>query len=155
MFFLKLAIGVLAVATVTFAARQKCKKLYLEYAFFNALTEYLKAVKSSVGYKKAKISEITVDDEEFKGFLCDFSHSGNPSDLNVPDYLTEAEKLKISAVFSLIVSSDAITLREALNGYIDDFTDLAEEKRQNYVKRKPVYLKVGFSVGLMLLIMVM
>lgn len=154
MFFLKLLIGITAVITVTCYAKLKCKKMYSEYAFFNALTEYLKSVKSSAGYKKAKLSEITVENGEFNAFLGSFPSDGKIESLTAPDYLSDAEKLKIATVFSLIVSSDAATLCGGLNCYISEFYALQEEKRLKLIKQKPVYLKVGFSIGLMLFIMV-
>lgn len=154
MFFLKLLVGITAVVTVTLFAKLKCKKLYSEYSFYNSLCEYLKSVKSSAGYKKAKLSEITVKNDEFIGFLGTFPSDGKTESLNMPDYLSEAEKLKIITLFSLIVSSDASTLCDALNLYIAEYSALAEEKRAKLIKQKPVYIKVGFSVGLMLFIMV-
>lgn len=144
----------MAVITLTVFAKTKCKKLRSEYEFFNALNEYLKSVKSAAGYKKAKISEISVDNADFKEFLGNFPLTGKLSDLTAHDYLTEAEKLKISTLFSLIVSADAKSLNDALNSYISEFGEIIDEKRANLIKRKPVYLKVGFAVWLMLFIMV-
>ena len=154
MFFLKFAAGISAVITVSFFAKTKCKKMRSEYEFFNALNEYLKSVKSAAGYKKAKISEISVENTDFKEFLGNFPVTGKLSDLTAPEYLTEAEKLKIATLFSFIVSADANSLNEALNSYISEFGGITDEKRANLLKRKPVYLKVGFAVGLMLFIMV-
>ena len=116
MFFLKFAAGILAVITVSFFAKTKCKKMRAEYEFFNALNEYLKSVKSAAGYKKAKISEISVENADFKEFLGNFPVTGKLSDLTAPEYLTEAEKLKIATLFSFIVSADALRVTLLTDG---------------------------------------
>lgn len=154
MFIIKISIGVLAVVTVTCFAKLKCKKMQSEYSFLIALNEYFKSIKAATSYKKTKLTEILINSEDLNEFLGNFPISGKINDLTLPDYLSESDKLKISTVFSQIVTLDAKSLSEALSEYIEEFIIIIEEKRINLIKRKPVYLKVGFAVGLMLFIMV-
>ena len=154
MFLIKLCLGVACVYLCSKIAVSKANSLKESYLFWESVVKLCNILLQEFSYKKRPIKiavSTTYSSTDFKKLLNDYV-SGN--DITFPKYLTDAEAFKFKTFLYELGKSDSETQKLALNSYKTDFESIVIDKKLEYKKTNSVTLKVGFSVGFMMLIMV-
>ena len=154
MFLVKLSLGVACIYLCSKIAISKANTLKESYLFWESAVSLCNQLLMEFSYKKRPIkvaSSIGYSSNDFKSVVNAFI---NGSEIEFPSYLSKLEILKVKSFLSELGKSDCNTQKMALNSYKSDFESVLVDKKLQYKKTYSVTLKVGFSVGVMMLIMV-
>ncbi len=154
MFIVKLVVGILSVITCCKISLNKSNTAKNAYTFFESLRITCENLLCEFSYKKRPIKyalnkNYTSDD--YVKFLSNFVKFNKRE---YPCYLSNDEIVKIDAFFNEIGKSDTDSQKTMILAYKNEFNSIASEKRKRFIKTNDVTMKVGFSVGVMLFIMV-
>ena len=151
---LKLIIGVLTIIVFTKIGVNKAKREEQIYLFFNAICSFCTVYSSELKYSKKELKNLLNKDygssdfnETLKNFILN-------STFSAPNYLTNIEKDKLRSFFSVLGKGDSSSQQGVISSFFSDFTLLKDEKYKNFTKFNGFYKKLGFYVGLIMLIMV-
>lgn len=154
MFLVKLGIGTICVYLCSKIATFKANELKDRCLFWESAVKLCNVLLQEFSYKKRPIKiaiSTQYSSNDFKRLLNGYV---NGSNLDFPKYLTDVEVFKIKTFLDELGKSDSETQKIALNSYKTEFEGIAIDKKLEYKKTYSVTLKVGFSVGIMMLIMV-
>lgn len=154
MFLIKFSVGVLCIVTCVKIASIKASKIKSELNFYDSLVIACDSLVAGLSYSKATLKEILNVDypsESFRILIKDFL---NEQPIEILESLTEDEKLKVNSFLSSLGKSDAKTQKSTVLSYKNDFLSKREEMKKKYDKNYSLILKIGFSIGLMLFILV-
>ena len=154
MFLVKLIVGALCVITCVKIAKSKAESLKITSNFWQALIDFCNAMVIDLSYKKSTLKELFSKDyncNDFNNFLKKYEYSG---DFEFPSYVLEDEKMLISSFFSYLGKSDSEAQKQYLLAKQTEFVSILHKKMKYQNKFYSVILTVGFSVGLMLFVMV-
>ena len=157
MSLLKIVIGVFAIIIFTKIGVNKSKIYEQNYRYYNALCIFCTNLLGELKYSKKELK--TFENKEyfsadFSSTLSTFLNEGKDKIIFYPSYLNEVEKSKITTFFEIVGKGDSLSQQGVVNGFLDDFNVLKNEKYQTFNKYKSFYKKLGFYVGLIMLIMV-
>ncbi len=151
---LKVFIGALLIVICVKIGKIKADSIKNEYLFFYDLRSFVKEYEQNLSFTKKDVkSFITLSytstelNELLKSYL-------NGVELVLPNYLSVKETADITAFFNNLGVSDTKTELLSVKNYYQIFNDYVLLKNEKYKKYYSVYLKIGFSVGIMLLVMV-
>ena len=151
---LKVFIGALFIVICVKIGKIKADSIKNEYLFFYDLRSFVKEYEQNLSFTKKDVkSFITLSytsnelNELLKSYL-------NGAELVLPNYLSVKETADITAFFNNLGVSDTKTELLSVKNYYQIFNDYVLLKNEKYKKYYSVYLKIGFSVGIMLLVMV-
>ena len=151
---LKLIIGVLTIIVFTKIGVNKAKGEEQIYLFFNTICSFCTVYSSELKYSKKELKILLNKDygssdfnETLKNFILN-------STFSAPNYLTNIEKDKLLSFFSVLGKGDSTSQQGVISSFFSDFTLLKDEKYKNFTKFNGFYKKLGFYVGLIMLIMV-
>lgn len=154
MFLIKLLIGVACVVVCLNISKQKVQNSKNYCDFYESLIITCDGLIQEVSYKKRPISyllQLKFPSKDFEILLKNYVKNNEKS---YPNYLTNDEIIKIDAFLSEIGKSDAESQKTLVNAYKSEFERIKKESLEKYKNIKNVSLKVGFSLGVMLFIMV-
>lgn len=154
MFLIKLLIGVLSIIVCVKISKNKANEIKNSYDFFESLILTCDTLSCEMSYSKRPLkclSNLNYQSYDYFNFISNFI---NYEKINYPCYLTDGEILKIKAFMNLLGKSDSISQKELICSFREEFAKISQEKRLKYQKTYGLTLKVGFSVGVMLFIMV-
>lgn len=157
MSILKLLIGVLAVVVFTKIGANKSHSYEQNYRFYNALCVFCSEYISELKFSKKELKSFINKDYgsiEFSNILSQFLTSKNAKETNFPNFLNEVEVNKLFSFFDSLGKSDSESQQGVITAFLNDFTAIKNEKYSIYKKYETFYKKLGFYVGLILLIMV-
>ena len=151
---LKICLGALLIIICVKIGKIKANTVKNEYLFFYDFRSFIKEYEQNLSFSKKDVkSLITLNytsnelNELLKSYL-------NGSELVLPNFLNSKEIADITAFFNNLGVSDTKTELLSVKNYYQIFNDYVLLKNEKYKKYYSVYLKIGFSVGIMLLIMV-
>ncbi len=154
MFAVKIIVGIACVYCSVKISSNKANLLKNRYLFWDSLVEFCSLLLQELSYKKRPIKEVTSN--EF--ISIDFSKTLNDyylkNEITLPNYLSDIESEKVISFLSSIGKSDTESQKIAINTCKIDFENIATQRKLDYKKSYSVILKVGFSIGVMLFIMV-
>lgn len=115
----------------------------------------LSSVNSELEYRKRSIKE-TVDIEYLSSDFAKTIYSVYfASDKAFfPKYLTSYEVEKLKILFESLGTSNLSSQKIMITAYISEYEKIASKLSENNTKNASVIQKIGFFIGLMLLIMV-
>lgn len=154
MFLIKVIFGCFCVYFCVITAKNKGKSYKEEYLFWDSVCISCDALISDLSYAKRAVSKsLNVDysSKIYANVVLDFI-SGNR--LSFPSFISNEEEIKLNAFFDCIGKSDASTQKNAILSYKNDFYKSYIQSKQKYDKNYSAILKVGFSLGVMLFILV-
>lgn len=154
MSILRLLIGVLSIITFTKIGANKSKNYEFIYSFYSSLCVFCNNYISELKYSKKELKCLLNKEYSSSDFVFCIDNYISKNTLNFPSYLTKMEIDKLSAFFEGLGKSDSLSQQSVINGYLEDFTKLKNEKYELFNKYKIFYKKLGFYVGLIMLIMV-
>lgn len=157
MFVLKICIGALAIVVCVKIAKSKAYNLKIAYYFYKDLCVFCKDFEVNLTYKKASVKNLALNDYstlEFNNLIQSYADKCNVEDVEFPGFLNDKELLEVKSLFNIIGQSDTQSQLIAIRNYYKIFSDLTVDKKSAYNKYYSIFLKIGFSVGLMILIMV-
>ncbi len=157
MFVLKLLIGVLAIITFTKIGVNKSKNHEQIYSFYSSLCVFCNNYVNELKYSKKELETLINKEYSSTDFvLClnSFIEKKYKNSLYFPTFLSQIEIDKLTAFFECLGKSDSVSQQGVINNYLEDFKKLKNEKYELFNKYKVFYKKLGFYVGLIMLIMV-
>lgn len=157
MSLLKVLIGVFAIIIFTKIGVNKSKCYEQNYRYYNALCIFCTNLLGELKYSKKELKTLENKDyysADFTLTLTSFLSSNKDEEVFYPTYLNEVEKTKITTFFEVVGKGDSVSQQSVVNGFLEDFNALKNEKYQIFNKYKTFYKKLGFYVGLIMLIMV-
>ena len=153
MFLIKVSLGVSLVVLCCCVAKNKANIVKEKVYYFNSLILACDFIKSDLLFKKRNLNEIlsvNYPSYDFLQTVNDYFIGKN----TYPDYLTNEELVLIKEFFSMLGGSDANSQITALELFKTEFSKIRDDKKREYDKNYKVTLKVGFSIGIMLLVVV-
>lgn len=154
MFILKLGVGVACIYLCCKIAITKASVVKENYLFWESAVSLCNYLLQEFSYKKRPLlgfGDKNYTSSDFKILLNCFL---NNKEVNYPKYLSDCEIVKLTTFFNEIGKSDSETQKIAINSYKNDFESILIDKKAEYKKTYSVTLKVGFSMGIMMLVMV-
>ena len=153
MFIVKLLIGALSVVLCLIIAKNKAEYIKERYYYFNSLVNSCDLIKTDLLYKKRSIREILSVNFQSSDFLQTLN-AYFEDEKWFPSYLTNEELVLVTEYFSVLGKGDTTSQINALTSFKEEFSKIAIEKKKEFEKSYKVTLKVGFSIGIMLFILV-
>ena len=154
MFLIKFSVGVLCVITCVKIASIKASKIKSELKFYDSLVIACDSLIAGLSYSKATLKEILNVDYPSESFRVLIKNFLNEEKIEILENLTEDENLKVNSFLYSLGKSDAKTQKSTVLSYKNDFLRKREEMKKKYDKNYSLILKIGFSIGLMLFILV-
>ena len=154
MFIVKLLIGLISVYVCTKIAKSKAVCLKEVTLFWQSLVDLCKIIEIDLSYKKSPINEIFLKDFcscDFNKFIKIYVKT---NEFCFPNYVLDEEKPLIKSFILSLGKSDSASQRLFAESKEVLFKELRDKKAVAENKFYSVILKVGFSVGVMLFIMV-
>ena len=154
MFIVKVIVGVLGIYASYKIAKLKALKVKEVYYFWDSACIACDLLISDLSYKKSEIINVlNVDYPSYKfaNVMGDYL-LGRP--YNLPDFLTEENKIKINSFISSIGKSDSESQKNSIISYKNDFIKIKEESKANFNKRYALTIKIGVLIGIMLFVLV-
>ncbi len=154
MFVLKLGIGVACVYLCCKIAVLKASAIKENYLFWESAVTLCNVLLQEFSYKKRPLSGVVdknYTSNDFKILLNSFIKGDS---VDYPKYLSNSEIVKINTFLNELGKSDSETQKITINSYKTEFESILIDKKAEYKKTYSVTLKVGFSMGIMMLIMV-
>ena len=154
MFLIKLILGVFCIYTCVKISTIKCDKIKEEYLFWSSVCISCDSLVSNLSFKKSMVYDaLNVDYPSFE-YAKLISQYLKGDKLNFPKFLSAEDVLKLNTFLLEVGKSDSKTQKNAILSYKSDFSKNLEISRCNYKKNYGVTRKVGFSIGVMLMILV-
>ncbi len=154
MFIIKVLLGVSSVYFCSKIAMSKANSIKNRYLFWESASACCGLLLQEFSYKKRPVKALlkyNFSSSEFSVLLSNFINNHN---LEFPPFINEMEENTLKSFFEEVGKSDSETQKLAINSYKTQFNSLAVEKKTEYKKSYSLTLKVGFSIGVMLFIMV-
>lgn len=154
MFVVKLVVGALSIITCVKIAKNKADTLKNVTNFWQAVIDFSNEMLINLSYKKSAISELFSRDfnsYDFNKLLKNYLSTG---DFEYPDYILDDEKLLLNSFFLYLGKSDTEAQKTFIKSKETTFLNIKEKKQSYENKFYQVVVKVGFSVGVMLFILV-
>lgn len=156
MLYLRLSIGVVFILLSTKIGKNKGDKYKCSLLFYESAISFCSNFKSNLLYKKSNLNDF-IDFEyssiEFKVVLENYINNQEIS--CYPEYLSANERLEFDNFFLSLGKTDSLSQIEVINAYKDKFQLKLEDKRVQYKKYYTLTTKLGFVIGLWLMIMVL
>ena len=156
MLYLRLSIGVVFILLSTKIGKNKGDKYKCSVLFYESALSFCSVFKSDLLYKKSKLNDF-LDFEyssiEFKIVLENYIN--NQENSYWPEFLSANERLEFDNFFLSLGKTDSLSQIEVINAYKNKFELKLEDKRLQYKKYYTLTTKLGFIVGLGLMIMVL
>lgn len=143
--FYRFIIGIILVIISVLIAYLLNFKYSERKRFFDDLYVFTKKTLDKVSFSNETINE---SNGEFSKYI------ENPEVINENKYLTKQEKEYLVSFFSTIGRTERKNETEKLKRYLYDFSVYKTDAEKEYKKKTPLYIKLGFYVGILLLILI-
>ena len=153
MFIVKLSIGVLCVILCLLVAKNRANYIKDKYYYFSSLVNSCELIKSDLIYKKRSIKEILSVDFQSLDFNQTIKSYFN-SDEFFPKYLNIEEKVLVKDYFKALGKGDTNSQLSIISSFKEEFLKIASDSKREFDKSYKVTIKVGFSIGIMLFVLV-
>ena len=158
----KFVIGVALIVICVEIGKSKALKLKNSYLYFSSLSIFCKEYESNLAYDKKNLSIFLSKNytsnyfnKTLNSFICsDENENFQTKTPYLPDFLNEKEKVDVLNFLNSLGYGNTKSQALTVNGYLEIFNELEKEKRELYLKNYSAYLKISFSVGFMLMLMV-
>lgn len=154
MFLIKILLGILCVHLCSKIAITKANAIKESYLFWESASTCCGLLLQEFSYKKRPIKSLIEYNYLSSDFLILLSSYVKNEELEFPSYINFQEEIRLKSFFEELGKSDSETQKLAINSYKTEFSSLSIEKKAEYKKQYSLTLKVGFSIGVMLFIMV-
>ncbi|MBQ3235587.1 MAG: hypothetical protein IJA97_05470 [Clostridia bacterium] len=154
MFLIKIAFGALCVYTSIKIAKTKAMAFKEEYYFWESVVLSCDVLISDLSYKKSEVNaSLNVDypSESYAKIVASFIKG---EEMLFPKFISQDDKIKLENFFSTIGASNSNTQKTAIISQKTDFLKCREISKNKFDKNYSAIIKVGFAVGIMLLILV-
>ena len=154
---MRLFLGLILLIICTYIGYIKSIKYYFKRTFYDDFVRFNDKLKQEVAFKQGTIKNL-LDSEKletdfYKGLKNFFSQNeGFSFDIN---YLNECEIKRYKDYISKIGASDKALQMEFLQNVNEDITKIQKQCILDEERYKKLYVKLGFFVGLILLILVL
>lgn len=153
MFVIKVLIGVLCAFSCCLISKRKADVYKEKVYYFNSLVLACEYLISDLMFKKRNLKEILSVSYPSNYFLETINDYFNGVE-SYPDFLTDEEVVVISEFFSQLGKGDSNSQINALKLYKSEFSKIRDDKKNVFDKNYKVTIKVGFSIGIMLFVLV-
>ena len=156
MLYLRLCIGVIFILLCTKIGKNKGDKYKNSVLFYESALSFCNNFKSDLLYKKSNLNDFLnfeYTSVDFKNILENYITNQEIS--FYPEFLTANERLEFDNFFLSLGKTDSLSQIEVINAYKDKFHLKLEDKRVQYKKYYTLTSKLGFIVGLGIMIMVL
>ena len=163
---MKVILGIAIVVFTSYCGRFFAKKHRIRKRFYNEFFEFNERYLNEISYYKRPITEFMAKypaNGEFKRLLTDFYDSLREKStpfavfskaLEEYDFLRTDEKSFILDYFSMLGKGDSFSQKEYFSGNKKRLLDLKEESEKQSNRYGDLYFKLGFLVGLAVLIII-
>ncbi|MBR5439660.1 MAG: hypothetical protein IKV61_05560 [Clostridia bacterium] len=154
---LRLIIGVLAIIIFTKIGVNRSKIHEQIYIYYSDLCIFCNYYISELKFSKQQLKTLLNKEyasSEFLLTLNSFFSKKNNEIQYFPLFLSEIELNKLNSFFNIIGKGDSESQKGLISSFLEDFTNLKNLKYNELTKYKSFYKKLGFYVGLIMLIMV-
>ena len=151
---IRLLLGVSMLIVCTLIGKQKALKLKNGYLYFSSLRAFCKNYESNLIYGKKEIKTFINEEYSSTYFTSTLKSFIENDKLNLPDFLSSKESSDVSEFFNFLGVSDSASQLITVKSFYNTFLEYEKDKNESYKKSYSAYLKIGFSIGLMLLLVV-
>ena len=151
---LKIVIGISLIVVCTLIGKQKAQKLKNEYLYFSDLRAFCKSFEGNLQYGKKEIESYLNESylsNDFNNTLNSFISNNS---LYIPSYLNVKEKSDVISFFSELGVSDSVSQLTTIKSFYNVFLEYEKDKNEVFKKYYSAYMKIGFSIGFMLMLVV-
>ncbi|MBO5713718.1 MAG: hypothetical protein J6R88_05950 [Clostridia bacterium] len=151
---LNIFIGAGLIVVCSMLGKVKAQKLKNEYLFFSSLRSFCKSYETNLAYGKKDLTVFlneTYALTEFTEVLNNFILN---SQIALPNYLNAKEVYDVTNFFNELGKSDSASQLITVKSYYNTFLDVEKVKNDEFKKHYSAYLKIGFSIGFMLFLVV-
>ena len=156
MLLLKLVLGVSCILLFVKVAISKSKLKQEIYSFYYELYLFCNNLYSEMVYSKKPIKEFfskKYNNVILQGIIQDYLEN-NLQNSKYLDYLEGENKEKVITFFNLLGKSNSESQKNDILAYKNEFLKIYNEKQAEYKKFYSLYVKIAFSVGLIVMIVV-
>ena len=154
---MRLFLGIILLIICTYIGYLKANKYYLRSLFYNDFQRFNDKLKQEVSFKQSTIKDLLVSETSetdfFKGIKAKFLQNEKVS-LNI-NYLNNNELNQYQNYIHTIGSGDILLQTEFLQNLEEDVVKTHKQCVMEEEKYKKLYVKLGFFVGLIMLILVL
>lgn len=154
MFVLKISLGLLVVYVCVLIAKSKADKYKNQYLFYSSLCDFCKDFEINLTFNKLSVKQMVkkrYKSNEFNSVLDGVLHSES---LELPTYLSSKEISDVTKFFSDLGVTDTASQLLTVKNYKNIFCEAQASKNSEYKKYYSVFIKIGFSIGFMIMVMV-
>ena len=151
---MKFFLGVCIIIICTLIGKIKAQKYKNVYLYFSSIHSFCKNYLSNLSFSKKNLDcflSNTYISSDFNSTLNTFIKN---EEVFIPEYLTQKEKDDVITFFSGLGVKNSQAEEILVNSFIKTFLECEAEKNKLYKKYYSTYLKIGFSVGFMLFLLV-
>ena len=154
MFALKLFLGISCVFACVKLSNLKAKNIKEELYYYSSVCISCDSLISGLSYSKQTVKELLNVDYPSETFVLTVRSYFDEKELVFPSFITTEEEITLNNYFNLLGKSNSTAQKTAILSYKDVFLKLQDEKKKKYDKSYSAIIKVGFSLGVMLFILV-
>ncbi len=154
MFLVKIAVGICCVYACVRISSWKANKLKEDLLYYDSVVMSCDKILSGLSYSKSTICELLNVDYSSVEYAKTVRSYIKNENLYYPSFLSSEEVFTLNTYFSLLGKSDTKTQKNAILSHKNTFQKIQEDKKKQYDKNYYAIIKVGFSLGIMLFILV-
>ncbi len=154
MYFIKLLIGVLSIIIFTKIGDNFAKNKKYVYEYYNSFYDFCNMYISELKYSKKTLESFLEKKCFSNDFLNSLSAYIKEEAYSFPNYVSDLDSDKFKTFLTELGKSDSNSQIGTMNSFLIEFKSLKDSKFLEYNKYKTLYKKLGFFIGLILLIMV-
>ncbi len=154
MFALKILVGISCILACVKLSSLKAKNIKEELYYYASACISCDSLVSGLSYSKRTVKELLNVDYPSETFVITVRCYLEDKELIFPDFISIEEKITLNNYFGLLGKSSSDAQKTAILSYKDVFLKIQDEKKKKYDKCYSAITKVGFSLGIMLFILV-
>ncbi len=155
---LKIVIGISVVFFTTFLGKKFSDKFVGRDKFMAALISFNNRLITNLSFKRESIPEFIVNDfgnDDFNSTLSGIDFTKDDLGLSFPDYIKKDDSKIFRDYFIAIGKQSEYAENEYLRSMNDVFSEMKKKTSIEAEKARPLGLKIGFSLGVIIFIIIL
>lgn len=148
-------IGSVIVAITTYAGYAVSKKYYYKRKFYQSFYDFNLIMRSEIAYGKNTVKTIIKQNDDGEEFYRNLKEFINNEEYKKVEYFNASENDFVRNYFNTIGEGDAVSQTKFVDGTEGRLKKYLEDACANEKKYKTLYIKLGFMVGLIIMIILL
>ena len=154
MSILRLVLGVVLLLLSTFAAKFYANKFKDKYEYYLSLIAMLNAVNSELVYTKRLLKDAVNVEYQSNEFAKTVNSIFETKTQYFPRFISINEKEKLVTTFDSLGKGDVNAQKLLVNAYLSEYSVIVNDLYEDYKKKYSTSIKVGFLLGVVLMVVV-